>query len=70
MLEPQIMVFLLELGFHDQFYHDYHESLKDKDADRKKGIEGAKQSTYNIIVPNDLSIGSDISAATVSNPIH
>jgi hypothetical protein len=44
---------------------------EDADADaevkRKKDIEGAKQTTYNIVVPNDLSVGSNISAACVSD---
>lgn len=60
-------LFMAELGFHDRFYHDYQEELKDKDAKRKKDIEGAKQSTYNIMVPNDLAIGSNVSTASVSN---
>jgi hypothetical protein len=39
----------------------------DAQAKRTKDIEGAKQSTYNILVPHDLAIGSNISAAPISN---
>lgn len=55
-------LFMSEIGFHDKFHHDYVESIKDADAVRKKSIEGAKQSTYNIMVPHDLAAGSNISA--------
>ncbi len=58
-------LFMSEIGFHDKFHHDYQESLKDADAARKKSIEGAKQSTYNIMVPNDLAAGSNISAKAI-----
>ena len=55
-----------EIGAHDKFYHDYHESIKDADAQRKKAIEGAKQSTYNIVVPHDLAIGANLPASAIS----
>jgi hypothetical protein len=61
-------LFMAEIGFHDPFHHDYTEGIKDADAKRKKDIEGAKQSTYNIVVPNDLSVGTNISASPISNP--
>lgn len=34
---------------------------------QKDDTEPSKQSTYNIIVPNDLAIGSDISASPIPN---
>ena len=60
-------LFMSEIGSHDQFHHDYVESVKDREAKRRKDIEGAKQSTYNIVVPNDLAIGSKLSAKTLPN---
>ncbi len=60
-------LFMAEIGFHDPFYHDYTEGLKDADAKRKKDIEGAKQSTYYITASNDLTTGADLSASPVSN---
>ncbi len=66
-LEPyNYGLFMSEIGFHDQFHHDYHESLKDKETARKKSIENSKQTTYNIMVPHDLAIGSHISAEAIS----
>jgi hypothetical protein len=47
------------------YFKDIRESEDadlDADAIRKKSIEGAKQSTYNIMVPHDLAAGSNISA--------
>jgi len=35
-------VFMREIGFHDQFLHDYEEGIKDKDAKRAKSIEEVK----------------------------
>ena len=61
-------LFMSEIGYHDKFHHDYSESIKDADAKRKKDIEGAKQSHYTIVVPNDLTVGADLSASPVSNP--
>ncbi len=60
-------LFMAEIGFHDQFHHEYTESIKDSEAKRRKDIEGAKQSTYNIMVPHDLSVGANISASPLSN---
>lgn len=60
-------LFMSEIGYHDQFHHDYTESLKNAEAKRRKDIEGAKQSTYNIMVPRDLSIGANVSASPISN---
>lgn len=45
--------------------HHYREEKKFESA-LKKDEEGAKQSTYNIIVSNDLASGTDISASHVS----
>lgn len=59
-------LFMAELGFHDKFYHDYQESLKDAHANRSKDIEGSKKTTYNIMVPNGLATGSNIPAEGLS----
>lgn len=54
-------------GMYDPLFHKYDNDEKDKDAARRKDIEGSKQSTYNIVVPNDLAVGTDISAKKVPN---
>jgi hypothetical protein len=50
------------------YFKDLRES-EDEDMDaeviRKKAIEGAKQTTYNIMVPHDLAAGSNISAQAI-----
>lgn len=58
---------MAELGFHDKFYHDYQEGLKDKAAERAKGVEGAKKSIYSITVAHDLASGSIISSSPISD---
>jgi hypothetical protein len=65
-------------GISQRWQRVYFKDLKeqedqdaDEDAIRKKSIEGAKQSTYNITVPHDLAAGSHISAQAIpeeSNP--
>ena len=52
---------------YDVMHHEFEEETKDRDAARKKDIEGSKQSTYQILVPHDLAIGSNLSAAPLSN---
>lgn len=59
-------LFMAELGSHDKFYHDYQEGLKDRASERSKAIENTKQTTYNIMVPHGLAIGSNVSASPVS----
>lgn len=47
--------------------HDHHYRQEKKfESDLRKEEEGTKQSTYNIIVSNDLASGTEISTKTVS----
>jgi len=51
---------------YDVMHHQFEEETKDNDALRKKDIEGAKQSTYTIVVPHGLASGSHISTPNIS----
>jgi hypothetical protein len=53
------------IGLYDRDLRDHEAEVADEDAARKKAIEGAKQSTYNIMVPHDLAAGSNISAQAI-----
>jgi hypothetical protein len=64
----------LDPGIYNRSAHFYDMDLKEDfreekrfDADLKKDIEGAKQSTYILEVSPGLAIGSNIPAQTVSN---
>lgn len=54
-------------GMYDPLFHKYDNEEKDKDAARRKDIEGSKQQTYNIVVPNDLATGANIPTKKVSD---
>ncbi len=52
------------------FDYDSKYDMRDEkkfESSLRKDEEGAKQSTYNITVPHDLAIGSNIPASTISN---
>lgn len=53
------------IGMYDRELAEHEKEIADEDATRKKSIEGAKQSIYNIMVPHDLAAGSNISAQAV-----
>jgi len=57
-------------GLYDPLYHKYDRDQKKFDADLRKDIEGSKQSTYNIVVPHDLAIGTNIPTSTISKEVH
>lgn len=53
---------------YDIMYHVFEENLKDKDAARKKDIEGAKPSAVTVKVSHDgLGAGLNISTAPIPN---
>lgn len=43
LLNDKDRLIMMELGFHDKFFHDYQESLKDRAAERQAKIENNKQ---------------------------
>lgn len=49
-------------GMYDPLFNKYDNEEKDKEAARRKDIEGTKQQFYTIVVPNDLAVGTDLSA--------
>lgn len=61
-------LFMSEIGFHDQFYHDYQESLKDAEAIRRKSIEGSKQPT-TLIFQSNIPDGTPDSVKVFSQTI-
>ncbi len=57
----------LNAANYDLFLKEERKEQAAYESSLKKDEEGAKQSTYNIMVPNDLAIGSNIPASPVSN---
>lgn len=52
---------------YDYFLKEEKRKQAEFESSLKKDEEGAKQSTYTIVVPNDLATGLNLSASSISN---
>ncbi len=57
----------LNASTYDYFLKEEKRIQAEFESSLRKDEEGVKQTTYNITVPNDLAIGSNIPATTIPN---
>ena len=57
----------LNASTYDQFLKEEKRLQAEFESNLRKQEEGVKQSTYTIIVPNDLAAGSDVPTKTLSD---
>lgn len=60
-------IYRAHVGNYDIDINEYMREEKKFDSDLKKQEEGAKQLTYNIVVPHGLAAGSNVPTAPISD---